>query len=752
MSARGESESGIGPAAGAYGPAHETDDLPAWQRAGCLRDPCGTDPDPALFFASPELREIRDGLLGTLRGTSASLSVVIGPIGIGKTALLRELEMALTQARQRVVLLSCQHAEAPRDMLDAVQPPVVLLLDDAGYWGEKAFGELECWLAESAGDSAGLHIVVSGRPEVATYLQRLVDAASESGLASASVTLEPLDPVMVGEFLAHRLWRSGFTGAWPLSEPTVLRIAELSGGMPARILKLAAAEFEAAWAEKIAFVTPRVDAPPAAPIPPPTPQVPMVVPQPPPRRLMSDPAVRTAVASVALLAVAGTAGWAAWRTVETARIGVVEVVPPAEPPGTPIGIAQAAASMEPPVKVEPTEQRPAITAAEATGMLRPLTAERPAAETPASPEPAPMATMAIVSRAIDPAPEVAPAAEAAVATPPAAMVELPLPPVMREVAPAVRVAGTREAEVTSVDGKEEDATEAAREPAAANPPATEPAPTAAEPVSAPTAAAEATADPAPTEAASTPAEPAQATIPETASAPTPEDKAKEEAVVPVAQPSPAPAMPAPTPSVSDPPAVAKEQDVPPVAQPFAPKEEAAVPVAQPSPPPMMPAPSASMPPAAPKEQEAAPVAQTSPAPTMPVAAPNASAPPAAAKEQEAAPMAQPSTPPALPMIAPSAGVPAAAARLTAEQIASYIRRGDEYVQNGDIAAARLWYERAALAGDRAAMLALGRTYDANMLKQWGVVGMPADQARAEEWYRKAAEAQSNSPAKTPPSQ
>ena len=96
-----------------------------------------------------------------------------------------------------------------------------------------------------------------------------------------------------------------------------------------------------------------------------------------------------------------------------------------------------------------------------------------------------------------------------------------------------------------------------------------------------------------------------------------------------------------------------------------------------------------------------------------------------------------------PPSAPTAVTPRAPAvqRLSPAQIASYIRRGDELVQNGDIAAARLMYQRAATAGDPEGMRALGRTYDPRMLRQWGVVGMPADQARADEWYRKAAEAQ-----------
>ena len=86
-----------------------------------------------------------------------------------------------------------------------------------------------------------------------------------------------------------------------------------------------------------------------------------------------------------------------------------------------------------------------------------------------------------------------------------------------------------------------------------------------------------------------------------------------------------------------------------------------------------------------------------------------------------------------------ASVPTAPS-LTEAQIESYVRRGDEHLKNGDIAAARLLYERAAAAGDAAAMLALARTFDGQALKAWGVVGLAPEEERARYWYRKAAAA------------
>jgi TPR repeat protein len=56
-----------------------------------------------------------------------------------------------------------------------------------------------------------------------------------------------------------------------------------------------------------------------------------------------------------------------------------------------------------------------------------------------------------------------------------------------------------------------------------------------------------------------------------------------------------------------------------------------------------------------------------------------------------------------------------------------------------VAAARLVYRRAANAGNSQAALALGGSYDPNVLKQLGVIGVAGDPVQAREWYRRAAE-------------
>jgi hypothetical protein len=63
--------------------------------------------------------------------------------------------------------------------------------------------------------------------------------------------------------------------------------------------------------------------------------------------------------------------------------------------------------------------------------------------------------------------------------------------------------------------------------------------------------------------------------------------------------------------------------------------------------------------------------------------------------------------------------------------------GDMRILEGDIASARLFYERAAAAGDARAALALGNSFNPAFLRRLGVLGMEGDAAAAARWYRRA---------------
>ena len=127
-------------------------------------------------------------------------------------------------------------------------------------------------------------------------------------------------------------------------------------------------------------------------------------------------------------------------------------------------------------------------------------------------------------------------------------------------------------------------------------------------------------------------------------------------------------------------------------------------------------------------------------PTQPPLVPSIAAPPA----PEPQPTAETAhvSPQLKPVIAADNIVPATqptGTRIPAEEIARLLARGDALFRNGDIASARLFYERAAEGGDAQAALWLGGTYDPAFLAWARLNGVSGDPAAAVRWYRYARE-------------
>jgi hypothetical protein len=68
-----------------------------------------------------------------------------------------------------------------------------------------------------------------------------------------------------------------------------------------------------------------------------------------------------------------------------------------------------------------------------------------------------------------------------------------------------------------------------------------------------------------------------------------------------------------------------------------------------------------------------------------------------------------------------------------------VRKGDEHLSEGNIAAARLLYERAADAGLAEGAMALAGTYDAGELARLSVRGIAPNAKEARRWYERARE-------------
>jgi hypothetical protein len=114
------------------------------------------------------------------------------------------------------------------------------------------------------------------------------------------------------------------------------------------------------------------------------------------------------------------------------------------------------------------------------------------------------------------------------------------------------------------------------------------------------------------------------------------------------------------------------------------------------------------------------------------------APPQVGTNLRATPQNETPRPVATASSTPAAGTnPTATARLTDADVAALTARGDDRLRVGDVASARLYYERAADAGGGPAALRMAATFDPTFLSQIGARSMAGDPTKARYWYRRA---------------
>jgi len=147
------------------------------------------------------------------------------------------------------------------------------------------------------------------------------------------------------------------------------------------------------------------------------------------------------------------------------------------------------------------------------------------------------------------------------------------------------------------------------------------------------------------------------------------------------------------------------------------------------------------PPAPPGAPTATPqnIAVPDPASTSKLEATQGLAKPDAAKEAApAAPRAPDASAPAETSVGAKPTAPSET-RLSAAETAALVSRGDAAFSVGDVASARLFYERAADAGNGDAALRLGESYDPNFLERAKLRAIKGDSKAAVFWYRRAKE-------------
>jgi len=159
---------------------------------------------------------------------------------------------------------------------------------------------------------------------------------------------------------------------------------------------------------------------------------------------------------------------------------------------------------------------------------------------------------------------------------------------------------------------------------------------------------------------------------------------------------------------------------------------AAMPVAS-APAPVVPVPSAA-PPAAVVASTPTPAAAAPAAPageTVALAEPQ----PENSHRTEASPLEETAAAPP-----PTPAAASASQQMAPEEIKELVNRGAKLLATGDIAAARVFFERAAEQGSAAAATAAGKTYDPLYLEEAHVRGIRGDPVTAAKWYRRASAA------------
>ena len=190
-------------------------------------------------------------------------------------------------------------------------------------------------------------------------------------------------------------------------------------------------------------------------------------------------------------------------------------------------------------------------------------------------------------------------------------------------------------------------------------------------------------------------------------------------------PARAPPDPQTMSTAEEPKTVARQAPLPPIAVPGAPTSEDALAIKMPA-----------------LSQPVAPLGPTAELPTPKETAGtevDTGLSAAATTETPPLPTVGPTTVMQVSRLAPSAPDPLPAQPpLPATEIAALVKRGDALFARGDVSSARLFYERAADAGEGRAALKLGNTFDPVFL-EFSHLRMQGDSVLADSWYRRARE-------------
>ncbi len=253
---------------------------------GLNQDPFSIAPDPRYLFMSERHREALAHLLYGL-GSGGGFVLLSGEIGTGKTTVCRcFLEQIPANCNVAYIfnpklsvseLLAsiCEefHIQLPtpavtaKEFIDPLNQFLlrehasgknnVLIIDEAQNLSAEVLEQLRLLTNLETNERKLLQIVLIGQPE----LRRMLARPDLEQLAQRVIARFHLDALSASEtthYITHRLAVAGMTGALPFDKKAILRIHQLSRGVPRRINLLCGRALLGAYANSTARVDHRM--------------------------------------------------------------------------------------------------------------------------------------------------------------------------------------------------------------------------------------------------------------------------------------------------------------------------------------------------------------------------------------------------------------------------------------------------------------------------------------------------------------
>jgi len=251
---------------------------------GFREPPFRITPDPRFLYRNPCYDEASAALTYGLEQRKGFLSLV-GEAGTGKTTLLRHLLETIAPSTKTILLLhpTVSFDEILEYILLELGVPVegarkltlltrlneyllehtaaggnvALLIDEAQDLEDKTLEELRLLSNLETGSEKILQILIAGQPELEEKLATQGLRQLRQRIAM-HVRLRPLSPPEVASYVCTRLQHAGSSDLELFTTDALMRIAELTGGIPRIVNVLCDACLVTAFASGVKRVTPEI--------------------------------------------------------------------------------------------------------------------------------------------------------------------------------------------------------------------------------------------------------------------------------------------------------------------------------------------------------------------------------------------------------------------------------------------------------------------------------------------------------------